>query len=110
MGAQEVAAMPTLKPGQKKVQFVLDEESEMHLTLLEWANKRGLSLGKATRVIMADWSDAINGRPNPFAAAIAAASQRAQSPAASSTEQSPEMSPEERQRRAAALQAAGQFL
>ena len=98
--------MPTLKPGQTKVQFVLDEESEMHLTLLEWANKRGLSLGKATRVIMADWSDAINGRPNPFAAA----SQRVQSPAGSSTEQSQEASPEERQRRAAALEAAGQFL
>src|SRR5712692_7081255 len=98
--------MPTLKRGQKKVQFVLDEESEMHLTRLEWSNKRGLSLGKATRVIMADWSDAINGRPNPFAAAIAAA----QSPAAPSAEQSQEVSPEERQRRAASLKAAGQFL
>ena len=40
--------MPTLKPGQKKVQFVLDEESEMHLTLQEWASKRGLSLGRDT--------------------------------------------------------------
>lgn len=98
--------MPTLKRGQTKVQFVLDEESEMHLTLLEWANKRGLSLGKATRVIMADWSDAINGRPNPFAAPIAAA----QSPAAPSTEQSQEVSPQERRRRAASLEAAGQFL
>ena len=102
--------MPTLKRGQKKVQFVLDEESEMHLTLLEWANKRGLSLGKATRVIMSDWSDAINGRPNPFAAAIAAAGQQAQSPAAQPAEQSQEVSPQERQRRAAALEAAGQFL
>ena len=102
--------MPTLKPGQKKVQFVLDEESEMHVALLEWASNRGLSLGKATRVIMADWSDAINGRPNPFAAAIAAASQRTQSPADEPAEQSQEDSPEERQRRAAALEAAGQFL
>ena len=102
--------MPTLKPGQKKVQFVLDEESEMHLTLLAWASNRGLSLGKATRVIMADWSDAINGRPNPFAAAIAAADHQAQSPADSPTEQSQEVSLEERQRRAAALEAAGQFL
>ncbi len=101
--------MPTLKRGQKKVQFVLDEESEMHLTLLEWANKRGLSLGKATRVIMADWSDAINGRPHPFAAAIAAAGQQTP-PAASLTEQDREVNPEERQRRAAALEAAGQFL
>jgi len=102
--------MPTLKPGQKKVQFVLDEESEVHLTLLGWASKRGLTLGKATRVIMADWSDAINGRPNPFAAAIAAVGQQAQIGAASSTEPSQEVSPEERQRRAAALEAAGQFL
>ena len=102
--------MPTLKPGQKKVQFVLDEESEMHLTLLEWASNRGLSLGKAARVIMADWSDAIHGRPNPFAAAITAAGHQALSPAASLEEQSQEASPEERQRRAAALEAAGQFL
>lgn len=102
--------MPTLKPGQKKVQFVVDEESEMHLTLLEWASKRGLTLGKATRVIMADWSDAINGRPNPFAAAIAAAGQQAQLAATSPAEQSQEISPEERQRRAAALEAAQQFL
>ncbi len=102
--------MPTLKRGQTKVQFVLDEESEMHLTLLQWANNRNLSLGKATRVIMADWADAINGRPNPFAAAIAAAGHQAQSPAASPAEQSQEVSPEERQRRAAALEAAGQFL
>lgn len=102
--------MPTLKPGQTKVQFVLDEESEMHLTLLEWASKRGLSLGKATRVILADWSDAMNGRPNPFAAAIAAADHQAQSPLASPEEQFQEVSPEERQRRAAALEAAGQFL
>ena len=102
--------MPTLKPGQKKVQFVLDEESEMHLTLQEWANKRCLSLGKATRVIIADWSDAINGRPNPFAAIIAAAGHQAQSPAAQSEEQSQEVNPQERQRQAAALEAAGQFL
>ena len=102
--------MPTLKAGQKKVQFVLDEKSEMHVTLLEWASKRGLSLGKATQVIMADWSDVINGRPNPFTAAIAATSQRTQSPADEPAEQSQEISPEERQRRAAALEAAGQFL
>ena len=102
--------MPTLRPGQKKVQFVLDEESEMYVTLLEWANNRGLSLGKATRVIMADWSDAINGRPNPFAAAIAAAGHQALSSVAPTNEQAQEISPEERQRRAAALEAAGQFL
>jgi hypothetical protein len=35
--------MPTLKPGQKQIQFVLDEDSEVHLTLLEWAKKRNLS-------------------------------------------------------------------
>ena len=102
--------MPTIKQGQKQVQFVLEEGSEMHLTLLEWAKHRGLSPGKAARVILADWSDAINGRSNPFAAAMAAAGQQAQSPAASPEEQFQEVSPEERQRRAAALEAAGQFL
>ena len=101
--------MPTLKPGQKKVQYVLDEESEMHLTLLQWANNRGLSLGKATRVIMADWSDAINGRPNPFAATIAAAGQQAQSSPASPV-QGQQLSEEERKRQALLLQAAEQFL
>lgn len=101
--------MPTLKPGQKKVQFVLDEESEMHLTLLQWANNRGLTLGKATRVIMADWADAMNGRPNPFAAAIAAAGQQTQSSPASPT-QVQELSEEERSRQTALLQAAEQFM
>jgi hypothetical protein len=103
--------MPTLKPGQKKVQFVLDEESEMHLTLLQWANNRGLTLGKATRVIMADWADAINGRPNPFAAAIAAAAAGQPIPLSSnSPTQDQELSSEEQTRRAALLQAAEQFM
>lgn len=106
--------MSTVKQGQKRFQFVLDEDSEMHLTLLEWANQRGLTLGKATRVILADWSDAINGKSNPFAAAIAAATgmnvsagigQPTQSPA-----QAPELSAEERARQAALLQAAEQFM
>ena len=103
--------MSTVKQGQKRFQFVLDEDSEMHLTLLEWAKQRGLSPGKATRVILADWSDAINGRPNPFAAAIAAAA--AGQPMQSSLPTSapaPELSAEERTRQAALLQAAEQFL
>jgi hypothetical protein len=106
VGAKELGTVPTLKPGQKKVQFVLDEESEMHLTLLQWANNRGLTLGKATRVIMADWADAINGRSNPFAAA---ADQQTQSSPASSV-QAQELSEEERKRQALLLQAAEQFL
>lgn len=102
--------MPTLKPGQKKVQFVMDEESEMHLTLLQWANNRGLSLGKATRVIMADWSDAMNGRPNPFAAAIAAAAGQQTQSLPASPVQNQELSEEERKRQTLLLQAAEQFL
>ncbi|SRR6266567_5432149 len=110
--------MPTLKQGQKQVQFVLDEDSEVHLTLLEWAKKRGLSPGKATRVILADWADAMNGRVNPFAVVIAAATglnlaagaiQPIQLSPASST-QAPELSAEERARQAALLQAAEQFM
>ena len=103
--------MPTLKPGQKQVQLVLDEGSEMHLTILEWAKNRNLSLGKASRVILADWSDAMNGRPNPFAVAIAAAaaSQQAQSSLASPV-QGQQLSEEERKREALLLEAAEQFL
>ena len=102
--------MPTLKPEQGQVQFVLDEDSEVHLTLLEWAKKRGLSPGKATRVILADWSDAINDRPKPFAAAIAAAAGQPVPLPSASPAQVPELSAEERARQAALLQAAGQFL
>jgi hypothetical protein len=101
--------MPTIKEGQKQVQFVLEEGSEMHLTLLEWAKHRGLSPGKAARVILADWSDAINGKPNPFAAAIAAAGQTIQSSPATSG-QTQELSAEEHERQAALLQAAEQFM
>jgi predicted nucleic acid-binding Zn ribbon protein len=99
--------MSTVKPGQKRFQFVLDEDSEMLVTLLEWANQRGLSPGKATRVILADWSDAINGRPNPFAAAIAAAGQPMQTAVEAPA---PEIRAEERTRQAALLQAAEQFM
>ena len=102
--------MPTLKPGQKQVQFVLDEDSEVHLTLLEWAKKRGLSPGKATRVILTDWSDAINGRSNPFAAAIAAAAGQPMPLPSASSAQAQELSAEERARQAALLQAAEQFM
>src|SRR5260221_1077392 len=97
--------MPTLKPEQEQVQLVLDEDSEVHLTLLEWAKKRGLSPGRAARVILADWWDAINGRLSPFAAAGQPVPLPSASPA-----QVPELSAEERARQAAILQAAGQFL
>ena len=102
--------MPTVKEGQKQIQFVLDEHSEVHLTLLEWAKKRGLSPGKATRVILADWSDAINGRPNPFAAAIAAAADPPMLLPSASPAQAQELSAEEQARQAALLQAAEQFM
>jgi hypothetical protein len=107
--------MPTTKPGHKRYQVVLIEDSEMQRTLLEWAKTRGLAPGKATRCILADWSDAMNGRPNPFAAAIAAASggnsvagpgQAIQTPST----QEPEMSAEEKAHQKALLQAAQQFL
>ena len=77
---------------------------------LEWAKKRGLSPGKATRVILADWSDAINGRSNPFAAAIAAAAGQPVPLPSASPAQVQELSAEERLDVLALLQAAGQFI
>lgn len=109
--------MPTIKEGQKQVQFVLEEGSEVHQTLLEWAKKRGLSPGKATRVILADLADALNGRPSPFAVAIAAATGMNLAAGAALPESSlsvsaakEELSAEERARQAALLQAAEQFM
>ena len=105
--------MPSTKTGQKEVRIVLEETSETYLTLKEWAQKRGLTAGKGLRVIATDWSDAMNGRPNPFAAAIAAAGGNTQ--ALSQITQpimavTPEVSPEDKARQDALLQAAAQFL
>jgi hypothetical protein len=107
--------MPTTKPGQKQYQVVLEEGSLTHTTLLEWAKARGLTPGKAARVVLADWSDAMNGKPNPFAIAIAAAAgvsssfpgQPAQvnAPAPERT-----LTPEEKARQAAIEDADAQFL
>lgn len=108
--------MPSTKPGQKEYRVVLDEGSEVQLTLKEWGRVRGLTPGKATRCILADWSDALNGKPNPFAIAIAAAAgvnlvagpgQNVQMPTETAE---PEMSPEEKVRQEALLQATDQFM
>jgi hypothetical protein len=105
--------MPTTKPGQKRYQIVLDEGGEVYSTLLEWAKKRGLTPGKATRCILADWSDAMSGKANPFAAAIAAAA-GGNGGAAPGLLPTPfpelERSAEEKAREAALLQAAEQFM
>lgn len=100
--------MPTTKKGQKEIRVVLDEGSELHTTLLQWGRKRGLTPGKATRCILADWSDALNGKPNPFAVALAATA--GISMAANPSTQEPNMSPEEKARQEALLQAAEQFM
>jgi len=100
--------MPTTKKGQKEIRVVLEEGSELHATLLEWGRKRGLTPGKATRCILADWSDALNGKPNPFAVALAATA--GISMAANPSTQEPNMSPEEKARQEALLQAAEQFM
>lgn len=105
--------MPTLKKGQKEVRTVIDENSEIYQTLQEWARKRGLSLGTANRCILADWADALNGKPNPFAIAIAGLSTlpgTAQSTPATMPAQEEELSPEEKARQAALLEAADQFI
>lgn len=107
--------MPTTKPGQKQYQVVLEEGSEVQTTLLEWGKKRGLTPGKATRCILADWSDALNGRPNPFAIAIAAAAGvsspfPATGQSSQITAQEPTLTPEEQARQAAIEDADAQFL
>src|SRR5437763_1811248 len=99
--------MPTIKPGQKQYQVVLDAGSEVHTTLLEWAKKRGLTPGKATRCILADWSDAMNGKPNPFALAIASSAAGAHPyslPPVPSAIHEPVLSAEERARQVALLE------
>ncbi|MBA2397045.1 MAG: hypothetical protein H0V70_30355 [Ktedonobacteraceae bacterium] len=107
--------MPTLKPGQKQYQLVLVEGSLTQTTLLDWARDRGLSPGKAARVVLTDWSDAMNGKPNPFAIAIAAAgmgnlplAQTAEPIQATPQEQM--LSPEEKAQKAAMEEADAQFL
>ena len=102
-----------IKEGYKEIRYVVEEDGEVHTTLKEWAEKRGLTPGKATQCIIADWSDAINGNPNPFALAIAAiAGVPAGSnhvPQSPTSIPEPEMSPEDKARQEALLAAAEQF-
>jgi hypothetical protein len=113
VGEKEIA-MPTIKSGRKEIRVVLDDEGEIHTTLLEWAKKRRLAPGKAIGCILADWSDAINGKPNPFAIAIASAAgvniQTGPSQVLQTTAEELEVSPEEKARQAALLEAAEQFM
>ena len=107
--------MPTTNKNQRIIRVALEEGSETQVTLLEWAGKRGLTLGKAAKCILVDWSDAVNGKPNPFAIAIAAVSGGFTSPAPvalvpTTPTPEPEMSPEEKLRREASLQAVDQFM
>ena len=102
--------MPTVRSGQKEIRVVLEEGSEIHMTLLEWARKRGLTPGTATRCILADWSDALNGKPNPFAVALAATAGVSTTANPPMSAQEPNMSPEEKARQEALLQAAEQFM
>jgi hypothetical protein len=103
--------MTTMKEGQKEIRVVLDKGSETHTTLAEWGHRRGLTPGKAARCVLTDWSDALNGRPNPFAMAIAAAGTGVvPGPAQVGQAAEPEMSAEEKARQDALLQAAEQFM
>jgi len=108
--------MGTAKQGRRELRFVLEEGSQVEITLREWANKRGLSAGKAARCIITDWSDAMNGQPNPFAVAIAAAAgvsiPAMALPVVSPHDAAPaaEMSEQEKARQAELEEAASQFL
>src|SRR5258708_534684 len=64
--------MPTIIKGeQKQYQVTLAEGSEVQLTLLDWAKTRGIPPGVAIRCIVAEWSDAVNGKRNPFGITLA---------------------------------------
>ena len=105
--------MPSTKNGQKEIRVVLDEKGEVYASLLAWAEKRRLSPGKAAGCILADWSDAMSGKTNPFAVAIAAAAGVNIAPSSNQTTttgEEPETSAEEKARKAALLEAAAQFL
>jgi hypothetical protein len=106
--------MPGTKPGQKEIRMVLDEGSETHMTLLEWAQNRGLTPAKAARVVMTNWAEAMNGKIDPFALAVAASAgitigagpgQIVQTPAPAPEQESAE----EKARKAALLEAEEQF-
>jgi hypothetical protein len=108
---KETVTMPTARKGMKEIRVVLDEKGEVYASLLAWAEKRRLCPGKAAGCILADWSDALSGKTNPFAVAIAAAAGVNIAPGSNqTTTEEPETSPEEQARRAALLEAAAQFL
>ena len=102
--------MGKLKPGQVRHQITLDETSEISEDLESYAKKRGLSVAQANRCILADWSDACRGRPNPFALALGGTVQMP-TPAQTAQQQGePVETEEDRERREAALEASRQFM
>ena len=98
------------KPGQVRHQVTLDEESEINQDLVAYAQKRRLRPGQANLCILADWSDAVRGRPNPFGAALTGVGAATQEGANGSGTGQVEETPEQRKRREEELAASTQFM
>lgn len=99
------------KPGQVRHQVTLDERSEISEDLVAYAQKRRLKSGQANLCILADWSDAMRGRPNPFGVALA--SVQGAVPLhldANQVTSEQEETPEQRKRREEELAASSQFM
>jgi len=48
----------------------IKEQSSVHLHLMAYAQARNLKLGQAINAILGDWTDALDGKPNPFGSSI----------------------------------------
>ncbi len=98
------------KPGQVRHQVTLDEASEISEDLLAYAQKRRLKPGQANLCILADWSDAVRGRPNPFGIALTGIGGVTQEGANGSGTEQQEETPEQRKRREDERAASTQFM
>ena len=101
--------MGKIKPGHVRHQLDLEEASEINEDLLAYARKRGLKPAQANRCILADWSDAYRGRPNPFAAYLPTFVQGTSSSGQEDVSQVEEETPEQRERREKEKAAVSQF-
>lgn len=101
--------MGKLKPGHVRHQLDLEECSEINQDLEAYAKKRGLKPAQANRCILADWSDAYRGKPNPFAAYLPAPIQGTFSSQQEGAAQGEEEKAEQRERREREKAALNQF-
>ena len=101
--------MGKIKPGHVRHQLDLEENSEINEDLLAYARKRGLKPAQANRCILADWSDAYRGKPNPFAAYMPLVQGTPFSEQEGLSQQPEEETPEQLERRERERAAVSQF-